>query len=477
MKFKQLRYLAKKSLESTAKTNKTMVIMLSLSMIIIIPVIMLCFGVNVSISQQLNSKPYELSAMVQLFDYRVNTVDTPDDSDYRPTKSGSKHIAQFDKIENKIVYERYHILESVTTSIVVDGQEAKTIQAGFDYNVLDNDKNTYQFPKVYARYGSIFSHGGQFLDNGKKQVIVAESFLEKYGLAASQVIDKNITIFNDNSYGITGYLCKNYKVVGIVKKELRDIMLYDSYMQADLFFCSSNMYDEQGNAMLKPYMDGKTYKVHYPNMDKVDTLNEEYMMPIGVDPVSKDCFGETNIFLEANSYQELTNTINYLGSIGLPYSASTAYINFKKLYDVSWMITFVLGVSGAVLLIVVILNYFINIKHNVNKRKHFLTMMRAVGAKDSEIPKLYMIESNILCTRATLIFAPVATVMCIGIKFLFDGLMNMGLSRLGIVIPWWLVVTIVLATTVAMAIISNIIAWICSYSISKASIINTLKSE
>ncbi len=410
MKYKQLRYLAKQSLSATSKANKIMITMLAVSMIIIIPIVLLCVGVNVSISNQLNKSPYELSATAQFFDYRTVTVDQQDPIlGVRPNLSGSKHISKLDQIKDKIVYERFNTFQ-LDTTIFVGSEEYKRVGQNMRYNILDNDKNTYNFPKSLASYGNIFLSGTDFDGNGKKQVVLAEDFVEKMGLSGD-IVGKEISIFMDNGY-TSGYLCKNYKVAGIVKKAVRDIYhsnyVTGSFMDADMFFCSSNVYDDKGNGVLKPYMDGVSYNLNYANKDNIDSLNEEYMMlGIGVEPQNSTCFGQTDIFLEGDSYQELVHTIGYLGSVGIPTFNSIGYDNYKKLYDISWVVTFVLGVAGAVLLVVVILDYYINIKHNVAKRKHFLTMMRAVGAKDSDIPKVYMIESNILCSKATAIFASV----------------------------------------------------------------------
>lgn len=490
MKAKQLAYLAKLNLKQRKKSSRIMIMMLAVSMIIIIPVFALWMSVSVSIYNQINSMPYTLYSQVLMTDYRIDVYDNEE------FVSGKNNISKFDSIDDKIVFESFafsHFSKLMQTTITLNGKDYILDDDNRFYNVIDTDKSKYFFPKNLSSYGSIFVDDcdQSFTDNGKKQVVISQLLLDYMGIDAKSAYKQNISIYS-SSMNHNGYLCYEYEIVGVIKREITQLFQSDntifftetfgsgsSYMSAMLFFCSDNVYKD-GKAMLKPIMSGVKKIYVYPNINDKETLNKEFMM-IGIGcpkVVSEKCFSATSVYLEANDYADLTKLNSHIKSaIGSAPLESLVYQNYKKLYNISNVIIFVLAIIGIILLIVALLNFYLNIKHNIIESKNFLAMLRAIGAHDKDIPQIFMMQSNILCGKASLIFAVFGFALCSIIKFVIDFIMNAnGLA--GVVsISWISILLNVLGMIVLIFAITNIISLICASRLSKQPIMEILHKE
>lgn len=478
MKIKETSYLANLSIKASKKTNTVLVLLLAVSMIIIIPVFVLWISVNVSIGNKLNSVPYMLYSQVCMKDYRIETTS---DEKYL---SGSQNIAYFDDINSKIVYENYYLTTTFLTtdislSIGDDRYVLKNDQNRF-FNIIDLEKSSYFFPKNLKSYDSVFVKNcdKSFSDYGKKQVVVSETLLEDLGLSAEDAYEKNMSIYMQNDYR-DGYLCYEYQIAGVIKKDVSKIFENtESYMDAVLYFCSPNVYNEAGEGMLKPVMTGNEFDYAYKNIADKNTLNKEYMMlGISGNVFTQDSFSNTKVFIEASDYADLAKINSYLIKKSIEPSNSEMYDNYKKLYDISNIVTFIFATAGIVLILITILYYYLNIKHNVSKRQNFLTIMRAIGAHDSDIPKIYMMQSNILLGKATAIFLIFGFALCVLIKLLIDTILTVN-GMAGIITVSWLSIFLSLAgMTAIMFVVANAIALACTARLSKQPIMEILHEE
>lgn len=478
MKIKETSYLANLSIKASKKANTVLVLLLAVSMIIIIPVFVLWISVNVSIGNKLNSVPYMLYSEVCMKDYRIETTS---DENYL---SGSQNISYFDDIDSKIVYENYYLTTTfLTTDISLTiGNDRYDLQNDKNrfFNIIDMEKSSYFFPKNLKSYDSIFVENcdKSFSDNGKKQVVVSETFLEDLGLSAEDVYEKNMSIYMQNNYR-DGYLCYEYLIAGVIEKDVCKIFENtESYMDAALYFCSTNVYNEAGEGMLKPVMTGQDFDYDYKNIADKNTLNKEYMMlGIAGNVFTQDSFSNTKVFIEASDYADLAKTNSYLIKKSIQPSNSEMYDNYKKLYDISNIVTFVFATAGFALLIITILYYYLNIKHNVSKRQNFLTILRAIGAHDGDIPKIYMMQSNILLGKATAIFLTFGLALCVMIKLLIEILLAVN-GMAGIITVSWLSIFSSLAgMTAIMFVVANAIALACTVRLSKQPIMEILHKE
>lgn len=476
MKTKEALFLAKLNLTTSKKINRIIVFMLSVSMIIIIPVFVLWISVNVSINNKINSVPYMLYSQVQMKDYRIETANED------RKISGFENINKFENIDSKIVYEKYNLPCSpqyYNVTMSVDGKKYDLSESVFSYNIIDIDKSSYNFPYNLNTIGDIFvdSCDASFDETGKKQVVLSQIVLDAFNLTSTDVYGNTISIYISSSH-IEGYLCYEYKVVGIIKREISE--LYDesgSYMDSEIFFCSSNVYKD-GNAVLKPTMTGQWYEYKYLNIEDKEMLNEEYMMlGIGSDIYAKDSYASTCIYLEESNYAILSSLITSLQNRGIYTENSTIYNNYKKLYDVSNILTFILGIVGGVSFIITLLYYYLNLKFSIYKRRHFLTIIRALGGQDCDIPKIHMLQSNILCAKAALIFAVIGGALCWLIKYVINAMISINQIPISITISPWIILASIITMIVIMFTITNLIALICSRKLSKQPIMSILKTQ
>lgn len=73
-------------------------------------------------------------------------------------------------------------------------------------------------------------------------------------------------------------------------------------------------------------------------------------------------------------------------------SAVAGFSNLRLLNTVSNYILSVMTVFGGVVMLATLLNLFNTVNYSVEKRKNYMGMMQAIGARKSAIPKLYLVE-------------------------------------------------------------------------------------
>ena len=135
--------------------------------------------------------------------------------------------------------------------------------------------------------------------------------------------------------------------------------------------------------------------------------------------------------------------------------------------------------TGIVLLIVTIAYYFLNVRFDVEKRKKYMMMLRAMGAQKQDLPKIYMVQAIIICAKASAIFATIGFGVCVGIKYAVNAVMKLGvpgamtalsISWLSIIVPIIAMVALIFATAI-------FIGYASVKSVSKKEIIETLRGE
>lgn len=477
MKIKEAFYLAKLDLSTSKKTNSIIVFMLSVSMIIIIPVFVLWISVNVSLSKEINSRPYMLYAQSEMKDYRVETTNE------EGKISGFENIDKFDNIDSAIVYERYDLPCSpkyYEVTMSVNGKTYDLSESDFYYNIIDLDKSKYYFPHNLDSMNSIYVDNcdASFKGTGQKQVVVSQTVLDELCLTPTDVYGKTMSIYSASSrIGIEGYLCYEYKIVGIIKREISEMYDDGSYMDSGFFFCSSNVYKD-GIAVLKPTMTGNGYEFEYRNTDNKEALNKDYMMlGIGSNIYAQDSYSSTCVYIEAGDYTALTSLISSLNRKGIDTENSAIYDNYKKLYDIANILTFILGTVGVVSFAITLLYYYLNLKFSIYKRRHSLTIIRALGGQDSDIPKIHILQSNILCAISSLIFAVVGGTLCGFIKYVIKSIITVNNVPFAVTIPTWTIFVSILTMMIVMFAITNIIAFYCARNLSKKPIINILRTQ
>lgn len=516
MRIKDYMELAKRSLNIRKKSNRSTVIGLSLGFALLVPVIASLFGVNVSLYNQLNKTPYLLYYETSVSDYRIETADYSQNNSINI--SGSKHIDYLnnnDNVEHAIFYEQYPLssmpeFNIKPMDISVDGGVFKSINYRKDsyYSIIDINKSDGFFPRNLSEYYD----GGLFLDgfdrgfdgDGKQQIVLSENFIIDNNLLPQDVYLKPFTVKVDGKLNITedglteaqGFLCYNYTVVGIIKSSIADMYESNNFMGSQMFFTSASVYDSNGSAVLKPYYyryGNKEYERYlvFDNFDNREILNTEYMMLGWNIPGlfnkshNLSTFGSTCIFGECDGYARLNKEIKglnaYFGkAIGVVndyVEGSPIFNRYQLVFNVTNIVTLVLLITSLVLGLSALLNMFCSISHNVRERKQYLTMMRAIGAKDSDIPKLYMTESAILCSKAGIAISVVGFLLSMAVKLIFDSVLKQHGVSYNLSIPWWIIIVTVLSVVAVVYFIGISFSYLCTKRLSKQKITSILNNE
>lgn len=269
------------------------------------------------------------------------------------------------------------------------------------------------------------------------------------------------------------YLFYQYEVVGVVDKQVTDYArkMYGSsnnggdgfanYMSS-LFFLSSASFDMGDGEYLAPEFtvmeppddegsEGNGYKEQawilatLPYSEgEFSSLNEEYGY-VGISNFSSlksDSSGGSTtlpywsktLFLDTATYAQLDKVIGQItATIGSIYSEpSKMQMGYKygsnvygQMYIVfmvtSYMVMF-MSIMGGIIFFAAMVNLFNSVVHSVDSRKHYLAVMRAIGAKDNVIPKLYIAEALTMFRRALVWVVIFGSAICVGIKLLTDQL-------------------------------------------------------
>lgn len=516
MRIKDYMELAKRSLKIRKKTNRSTVIGLSLGFALLIPVIASLFGVNVSLNNQLNKTPYLLYYETSMSDYRIDTTDYAENNSINI--SGSKHIDYLknkDNVEHAIFYEQYPLSSMPDYNIKpmdisVDSGAFNPINYRDEsyYSIIDVGKSDSLFPRNLTEYvdGGIFLKGYDrgFDGDGKQQIVLSENFIIDNNLLPQDIYLKPLTVKVDGKLNITedglteaqGFLCYNYTVVGIIKSNIADMYDSKNFMGSQMFFTSASVYDADGKAVLKPYYfryGKKEYERYlvFDNFDNRETLNKEYMMlgwnmPGWFNKTHNlSTFGSTGIFGECDGYAQLNKEINGLnayfakavGAVNDYVEGSPIYIKYQLVFNITNIVTLVLLIASLVLGMSALLNMFCSISHNVRERKQYLTMMRAIGAKDNAIPRLYMTESAILCSKAAVTITVVGFLLSMAVKLIFDSVLKQHKVSYNLSMPWWVIIATTLAVVAVVYIIGISFSYLCTKRLSKQKITSILNNE
>lgn len=490
MKFKECWHLSKIIIKQNKKSIKSTTMALSAGFIILLPLLVCLFGINVSISKQYNQCSYAFSFQMtdvysdEVVKSYINNKDTKD----------------------VILYEKYYFPSSLCFKvgqmddfIEMDSGDFEKMDTSNFFSIVDTSYSTAYFPEnLISKFpNGIFLEGcdSGFDNNGKRQVIVSEHWANTQGLTADNLYMHDITFKGSVQLSsktlVDGFLCKDYKVVGIVKQEVYEFFKkndYSSYLLSDLIFTDVNAYKD-GKGVLVPQLelnssgDKKTYV--YPNIAEKDILNDEYMM-LGFghdlegtyDLDSTGGISKKSLYIDSNKFQDLYNV----------YSESQAKYDQDEIYLItsnyfsrlSMVYEFVVAISyllifvGVVLVSSAIINLFASLKHDIKERKSFLIMLRAIGAKDNAIPKLYFAELSVIISKANLFIISIGTIISIAIKLIIDNALDLSWLDISLSIPWSVVFICVAAVVIFLYLISFVFAYISTKKLSKSNIMSVI---
>ncbi|MDE6967705.1 MAG: hypothetical protein K2P12_03520, partial [Clostridia bacterium] len=296
MKIQDYWRLAKISLKARKKSTRSTICGMSISLIIILPLIFAMIGVNASILPQLNKNPQLLYAIFAsgekgssfVYDDSTNNMSTV-------TNNFSKYNSSYDYVDRTSILDQldedilhysikskalrgYTIMESTEfvkfyERIEVDGKNypmqvsVEKVQNGYGAKSLlavVSEKDLGKLQKSsYGVLGSRYNKG--FTGDGHRQVILSTQYLQMAGLKAEDVYGKTISIFMrektnystkfaydgvDETDYLDHYLLRDFKVVGINEHPVVDDNIANEINYADIIVAESSYYNSNGKAAI-----------------------------------------------------------------------------------------------------------------------------------------------------------------------------------------------------------------------------------
>lgn len=135
------------------------------------------------------------------------------------------------------------------------------------------------------------------------------------------------------------------------------------------------------------------------------------------------------------------------------------------------------GTVGAVIALCAVINLFCSVKYNVNSRKYYLTVMRAIGARDSVVPKLFMLEAAIAVGTACCALISIGFGLSVALKFVLEKALKFASVEFSFVIPWGVIAGCVFASAALLCVLGLLFAWSCTVKLSRTPIVEVLKDN
>lgn len=171
--------------------------------------------------------------------------------------------------------------------------------------------------------------------------------------------------------------------------------------------------------------------------------------------------------------------MNFSRNETLRYFVCSTYTDFLILYEVGNYVTLFLYVFGGTIFFATLLNLYNSVQYSVQMRRRYLGMLRAIGAKKTVLPRLYMVEILLIFARSLPWTVCCSGLLSLGIKLGIDFSFSSAETVFGIAIRLRFVfffasLGIALAIMMAVALLFSRIAL---RSISRRSILDALSTE
>ncbi len=550
--------LAKISLKARKKATRSTVSGMSISLIIIVPIIFAMVALYASILPQLNKNPETLYAIFQSgqkgvvttsynnYTYQsinggryVNTVNAKDNSAVFENASFEtlhyvKAYKRFDvySMDDETLQSEYKYFDRITVDgetkpLRVKSTDNRSASANTSLAVVDSNQLDLLAASKFGVLGD--SHNKGFSGNGARQVILSRKYLKMAGLTADDVYGKKVSVeIREKSNGtidycsgedkfsyIDHYLFRDFEVVGVIGSENAPLYDYDGTKDintADMIVSSASLYSQDNTPAIMYNINADNnngnytrYKIDFGNIEAKNFKAYQYLFTgfedYGIytnlakynDKTGEILQVESNYYKyipdknKLNAYGQVSNVVSsvyphykadytlkmeFENVVGSPSYATFSMINFIITIAMSFAAVF-----AGIILFAALVNLFNTIMHSVNSRKNYLGVMRAIGARSSVIPKLYVSEVMRVFARAFVWIALIGGAICVGIKLLFDYLFKGGLAYGNVVISIsWATIPIALVVVITvLAVIGLAFALGCSLKMSRKPIMETLE--
>lgn len=377
--------------------------------------------------------------------------------------------------------------------------------------------------------------GREFSQNSKGEVLISEKFLADFFLTPQEVLNQKISlrsrsgaimklyIDNDNDPNneyndqyidddISAEIFGDFTVVGVISNDyyaLNDDLAND----ADIWVTGQSYYSDQDKtqAAYQPVLkmnqqeeweilvatytqgfdamqqqalrDGKIFcavpVVYFSSVYGVNTMSPMQLYnPTTLFVQCKDFVSSLDVAEVISSCEKRLGVVRELHET-LNFRACQLYNNFNTLYTTGQYVMLFLYFFGGLILLATLLNLFNSINYSVEIRRRYLGMMCAVGAKKSDLPRMYLIEMLIIFARSLPWAVPLSAVLSYAIKFVVDRAFSRSVQIFSVAmnLNFWHYFTALAITVAVLVLIALIFSRIALYKTMKQSIPEMMSAD
>ncbi len=541
MKFSDYVRLGKISIKSRKKSTRNTVRGISFGLIILVPIVFFTLAFYLGITSVVDASKrnacFEFTVAEAGMRYDKNYID-----EQVLDKSVLEKLEKdYGRQAEETIGYRDFTLRNGKRSAVLDGAEKHSWGDGD--GVLGNYIRVAEFfeddgklipdgivKDLHAQNKELFAAGGTFSGDGRGQVILDESTVRFFEMTPAQAVGKTFTLrakvefgryyyldddFNpDNEYvpsedtgdyvpSISVDVIRNFEVVGVLSGDYEKITeksgniflsgaalfaedgtmpYFPEIRRAEYVFddidrtCYIVTYSEEMGALEEKAAENKMFFPAYPAMEY--SLSQLYKAPL------------LCVNLQCENYASAVTVSRFLNAEYRNISADKeknyvedyATFEFNRLYilgNVGMYVMIFMYTFGGVIFFATLLNLYNSVNYSVQSRRNYIGMMRAIGAKQNMIPKLYFVEILLIFLRSAVWVLLFGGGLSLGIKFGVDALFIKGEAVFGAAIKlnfgyFFLALFIAICLVFAVAYLFSRIA--CR-SVTKKGVLEVLSEE
>ena len=383
---------------------------------------------------------------------------------------------------------------------------------------------------------SFLAAGREFSPRSKGEIMVSEALVRINGMTPEEVVGGSLSLKMplkdsggnlglvldndndpDNAYSDWGEpsekivtVFKNYRIVGVISEayyRLNDIFKKDAHIwiTGDSFYGENSTLPKYA-PILRLQTDERGSKLRVATYkDGIDAMQSAALAD-GMFFAAHPSAGFGYFYL-ANTDRTVYNAVVYFVQskdfasslevakictrgfkrLGMNFDRNEVirhfvcpmYRDFLILYEVGNYVTLFLYVFGGTIFFATLLNLYNSVQYSVQTRRRYLGMMRAIGAKKSVLPRLYLVEILLIFARSLPWTVCCGGLLSWGIKWGVDASFLNAETVFGVAIRLRFVyffasLGIALAVMTAVALLFSRIAL---HGISRRSVVDVLSDE
>lgn len=453
-------------------------------------------------------------------------------SDYDSGNIENRYLNQINEnklIDNYIIYSEYEILfkkdihsfsnvEYYYPTIYIDGNE---ISNDFNINNNRNSDAIIAYDNLNSKSYILKSEddylsksnfkksiiAGTLFEENDNEIIVSNLFLEMLNiLDPSSVIGKKIsyrlplsnevnTIHPDTeSTSESIYLFKDYIIKGVFNFEIyncpsrvmeTDYFGNDKYKSPMFWVKKTSIIDTVNTSY------SEDYEYDYTS-DPILVLNEaandgKIAIPFGFNTTGHSNYEKRNkVELVSfdniiNSYKFIQSLKSYIKDFEKPYAYQLNYNldAFFVFYPFFKYISLILLASGIIFMIIAILNIYWMIQYTIKKNIYFLGLMKAIGANNKDINRLYLLRIYSQYIKAIITSLLISFIGCLVMTITLNIILNSGDFEGSIKynISFWFYPLVFIFVVLIIGLFLLIVSKMLSKKIKKGALINILNGE